>query len=133
MFMLFNKLPNSISTSRTRSPYTRLHILKGLIHFTIVRIVLTGLTVHTGEESVGVFKRTVSGFAAFHTQRTVKGEDAFCVRRIHIAGREVLCYFVNNTLFGEINYGQELKPYKVVSSRDVESPFILYIGGMKES
>lgn len=42
-------------------------------------------------------------------------------------------YFVNNTLFGEINYGQELKPYKVVSSRDVESPFILYIGGMKES
>lgn len=41
-------------------------------------------------------------------------------------------YFVNNTLYGEINYGQELKPYKVVSSRDVESPFILYIGGMEE-
>ena len=41
-------------------------------------------------------------------------------------------YFVNNTLYGEMNYSQELKPYKIVSSRDVQSPFILYIGGVNE-
>lgn len=41
-------------------------------------------------------------------------------------------YFENNTLFGEMYYSQELKPYKIISLRDVENPFILYIGSMND-